>query len=499
MDNNYKPKVGLISLTEIPRAISLVSEREKYIEKRHNKLLKFLIENNINVVDVEKKIKRVSRSSVSICLYEDIQKSIDLVKVRNLECIIIGLWKWADPMTVVRIVREVNIPTILYTEKSIAWPGTCGITAAGGSLWETAPNSHAITHNRIYGDKNELLKCIKGICSIEKLKKGTLILWGGSYAAKIEYTQDDYPKLKSFLIGDIENEGQYILIEYAKRVSKERIKKFKNWFISNGGKIDYDNKVLTPEIFKKSVALYLGAKDRIKEYKENVIGVSIKCFYELSDFYGVDGCFLPAFLPYHEDSEGQKTVMPTVCEGDIKALISSILLTNISGGVPALFGDVTYIDNGNLIISNCGASSIYYACKDCKTPQVLSNIIIAPNCEGKGGGAVGYRSLPGKMTVIRLLRVKGKYYMHVGLANAVKISKEVESRFVFGKMWPHTAIDLGVDERLIVSALGSNHLIAIYGDYLKDVCYACREAGIKVFRIDSNESLKEWIDYSALL
>lgn len=246
----------------------------------------------------------------------------------------------------------------------------------------------------------------------------------------------------------------------------------------------------------------MGAKDRIdqyrEEYDENIIGASVKCFYELSDFYGVDGCLLPAFLPYNEDSEGSKEVIPTVCEGDIKALISSVLLTSVSGGEPALFGDITYIDKDFLIISNCGASSIYYAYKGCKLPKLLSNITISPNCEGKGGGAVGYNGSPGEMTIIRLLKVKDNYFMHLGLGNAIEANNKIKSKISFGKMWPHTFVDLGVDEKLLVSTLGSNHLTAIYGNYYNEVSYACREVGIKVVRIDKNESLKEWIDLVAL-
>ncbi len=181
------------------------------------------------------------------------------------------------------------------------------------------------------------------MCAGKNEKKVQSYSGGGSYALRMEYLQDDFPKLKSFLIGDIIVEDQYILIRKAEQIESSRLDKFVDWLKTGGAKLNFDTKVFTPKVLRKQAALYLSAKDRIGEVGGKVSGVSVKCFDELSDIYGVDPCFLPAFIPYSEDSEGAKEAISAVCEGDIKVLLSSILLSNISGGVPALFGDVSYI------------------------------------------------------------------------------------------------------------------------------------------------------------
>ncbi len=63
---------------------------------------------------------------------------------------------------------------------------------------------------------------------------------------------------------------------------------------------------------------------------------------------------------------------------------------------------------------------------------MLKNITIEQNCEGVTGGAVGYDCPPGEMTVARFVRSKGKYFMHLGLANAVEITAEIKSKFHYG-------------------------------------------------------------------
>ena len=123
-------------------------------------------------------------------------------------------------------------------------------------------------------------------------------MWVGSYALRMEFLQDDYPYLKSCLLGDILNEDLYVLIKYAQQVSDERIEKFINWLKQGGAKLNFDNPKFTPAVLRTQAALYLGAKDRIKELGADIIGVSVKCFNAMPVVFWVVPCFLPAFLPY---------------------------------------------------------------------------------------------------------------------------------------------------------------------------------------------------------
>jgi L-fucose isomerase-like protein len=495
---DLKPKIGLISITDTPRALAVVEEREEVITKKHNDFKKYLEDSGIEVVDASEYVPREKRW-VSFYSSEDIQKAVDIFLQHHIEAVIVGCWHWSEPMFVVEIARSLNKPILLYAEEDPAWAATCLLSAAGASLWETCPNRAAQVHERIYGDRQAVLKWVKGTCALEKMKKGTVVLWGGSYALRMEYLQDDFPRLKSFLIGDIMIEDQYVLIKYAEQILEDRIDKFIDWLKKGGTRLNFDDKVFTPEVLRNQIELYLAAKDRINEIGGNIIGASVKCFNELSDIYGVDPCFLPAFVPYTEDSEGKKKTVPTVCEGDIKGLLSSIMLTIITGGIPSLFGDITYIGKDYFIISNCGASSVYYACKSCVTCEMLKALTIEANCEGVSGGAVGYKTPPGRMTVARLTRSKGKYFMHLGLAEAIKITKDIESKFYYGKTWPHTALNMDVDQQLLVKALGSNHIIATPGDFIKEINYLCNQAGIEVFRIDSKEGIEKWLERVSFL
>jgi L-fucose isomerase-like protein len=492
LNNNLKPKIGLITLMETPRALAFTNERENAISKKHNDYKSYLLNNDIEVIDASEHIDK-QNDGIGFFSSDTIQKAVDLFLLNHVEAIVIGCWHWTEPMFIVEIARAANKPIMLYSDEDPAWAATCLLTAGGASLWETSPNRPAQLHERFYGDKEGSLKWLKGVCALEKMKKMDVILWGGSYSLRMEYLQDDFPKLKSFLISDIIIEDQYVLINSAEKISKERIDKFIKWLNYGKAKLIFDNKMFTKEVLRKQIALYLAAKDRIGDFNKNIAGVSVKCFNELSDIYGVDGCFIPAFIPYNEDSEGDKIPINAICEGDIKGLLTMILLSNISGGVPALFGDLTYIGKEYLIISNCGASSVYYSCGSCNAMEMLKNITIEANCEGLSGGAVGYKCPEGDMTVARLVRSKGKYFMHLGLVKALKISDKISSKFYYGNTWPHTAVSINADQQLLVKAFGANHLVAIGGDFTKEMIYACNLAGIEVFRIDSDSGINDWL------
>jgi len=490
-----KPRIGFISFSEPPRALSFGDELNKYIFIKHNEFKDFLDKSDIEVIDAAYLTDRPQNPDNSLGFYSsiDIQKAVDVFNANHIEAVIVGCWHWTDPMFIVELARSLNKPILLYGEENPAWAAPCLIAAGGASLWDNSPNRFAQVHERIYGNRESVLKWVRGVTILEKLKRGRLILWGGSYALRMEFLQDDYPYLKSFLLGDILTEDQYVLIKYAEQVSKERTDKFIEWLKHGGATLNFDDCKFTPEVLRKQAALYLGAKDRIKELGDDIIGVSVKCFNEMSDIYGVVPCFLPAFIPYDCDSEGDKKQIPTVCEGDTKGLISSIILSYFAGGTPALFGDVTTINKDYYQISNCGASSVYYACNSCNYNDILKNLTFEANSEGASGAAVGYDGFEADMTVIRLVRSKGKYFMHYGLGSSIKMTKDMKDVIYFGKTNPHTAIKMNVDKDLFINALGANHVTAIPGNYMKETEYFCNQAGFEMFRIDSNDGIKEWL------
>ena len=220
------------------------------------------------------------------------------------------------------------------------------------------------------------------------------------------------------------------------------------------------------------------------------------CHKELSVEYGVTPCFIPALMPFGENHRGPKRAIPTVCEGDVKSLITSVMLDTITPETPAQFGDLREI-NGQpnwVVIANCGGSSLFYAANSNRAADVLPNVTLQRQIHGASGTSVTFKGRAMRATVARLVRVKGNYWMHLGVGQTVDVSDEIMNSRKWAKEWPTVIVDLGVDTNAFARVAASNHYLLVPGDQTRAISHACALAGIPVLRIDSQAGIDEAVE-----
>ncbi|MEA3335873.1 MAG: hypothetical protein U9R25_08165 [Chloroflexota bacterium] len=494
-----KPKVGLISFTD-GRDSFFDLPRETYLREQHQELITFLNDHDCQVVDPMASLRPDPNDWFGVRRYEEAAHCARYLQAKGAECMILCSHFWTPPMVVIDLVREANLPTMLYTVDDPALPGTVSISAVGASLLESGVNQHAVQHERLRGQPERMLAWIRGVSAVARMRRSAVMLWGGTYSLHMEHLQDDIPALKRLMIRDILNEGEYALIRRAENIldsEPERVQHFLDWLYDNGTTIIYDDLSASPRNFQVQVAFYLAARDRLKELEsENIIGVSVRCQPTLSVEYGIVGCTLPAFLPFGADDLGPKPIISTVCEGDIKGLMTAVLLQQIKPEIGPIFGDLKYMGEDFFAVSNCGAASVWWAGRSNDPRKSLPNVTIQANVDGFTGAAVGFMGQAGPVTTARLGRVKGQYVMHLGVGESVAVEGAVEDKVMgfFGQMWPNVMISLGTDPDLLFRIAASNHPVATNGDVSREVTYACRQMGIPIVRLDSNQSMQEHLD-----
>ena len=493
-----KPKGAIISFTD-PRATEFITEREDFIRAEHEELRGYLEEWNIEVIDPMKDLRASEDGIFGIGSISDVKRAAEVVNLNSADCLIFGLWHWTEPELPMRLARLCDLPVALYTADNPKWAGTVCISAVGSSMWEIDKPTFT-RHLRVRGDKKPLLPWIRAQSAANRLLQGSLLMWGGSYSLRMEHLRDDASMMKSYLIGDIITEGQYILIKRAEDIlanRRDRIESFTTWAEKEGLKTEFDGKMLTPTVYDRQIALHLAAVDRLAELKaEDIIGVSIKCQPELSVEYGVTACLLPGFLPLGSGPEGTRNAVATVCEGDTKGLYTCATLHALNPGIPPLFGDVKYFNDDIIIISNCGASSLEWALPGDGESGLLAGVTLSPQCQGAAGGALGYVGRPGQVTIARLLRIAGEYYMQLGLGESIEMDDAIREKILWGRMWPHVAINLGPDFKAsaLDKIIGSNHLSATYGDFTSEIEHLCHHLDIPVVRIDDAEEMLGFLE-----
>jgi len=493
------PRVGLVTFTD-GRDSFFDQGREDHLRELHGDLIGTLEANGCQVVDPMPSLRQGVTDWFGVRRYDEAAYCARYLQGEGAECLILSSHFWTPPMLVIDVVREANLPVTLYTVDEPTLPGTVSITAVGGSLLESGVNEHALRHERMKGNPERMLPWIRGSAAVARMRRSAVMLWGGTYSLHMEHLQDDVPALKRFMIRDVLNEGEYALIRRAEKIlneQPERVQHFLDWLDNNGTTIIYDEVSATPRTVHIQVAYYLAARDRLEELEsEHIVGVSVRCQPTLSQEYGVVGCTLPAFLPFGVDDRGSKPIVSTTCEGDLKGLLTSVLLQSIKPDVGPIFGDLKYVGEDFFAISNCGGASLWWAGKSNDPAITLPNVAIQANCEGFTGAAVGYWGKGGMVTTARLGRVKGRYVMHMGVGRSVPVEGAVKEKVkgFFGEMWPNVMVKLDSDPDLLFRVAASNHPVATDGDVSEEVTYACRQLGIPVVRLDSDESMRSYLE-----
>jgi L-fucose/D-arabinose isomerase len=481
-------------------------EVEDALRKKQKELRLFLEEKHVTVVDPLAELRPAGSSWYGIRSLDDIKKVVRLLMNHEVDAVIVGVWTWSPPMFIKEFLRQFPKPVLFYTENDPFSGALSQMTAACSSLLEWSVNSHALRHERVFGNKEEILPWLRGVSAAAGMRESALMLWGGTYAVKMDQLQDDFLFLKSFLVREILQEDQYVLIKRAEEIRSarpERCQKFWNWCKENGMNFIPDTRMVTPEALEKQAALLLAARDRLAELgDENIRGVSIKCQPEIYADYGVNACTLPAFLPYAWNEEGEQQVLPTVCEGDVKGLLTSMLMHAVNPEVPPVFGDLVSVGDDHIEFANCGAGSLHWTgeCgKDCRPREVFPRITARANIHGNSGAAFTYfgRNF-GCVTIGRLTRVNGNYYMQLGTGEALDAETFLTGRLGdkepmhLAGTWGKIVIGMDFTAANFVRAAGANHLHAAAGDWTREITAACRQWNIPVVRIDCDAEMERF-------
>ncbi|MBC8419596.1 MAG: L-fucose/L-arabinose isomerase family protein [Desulfobacterales bacterium] len=396
----------------------------------------------------------------------------EALKCAGVDGTVLNFSIWSFPHLSVIAAENGKGPYLLLSNLNPQSPGLIAMLAAGGCLDQVG-----IRHDRLWGDvKDE--KVLKKILSfsraasvVNRLKGQTCGLIGGRSMGMYIGAVDTRQWQTQFGV-DLEHVDQLEIVTRAEKVPESTAEKAFQWLTERVGKIEYDGKGLTPEKLKQQIRCYYATKEIIDEMGFDF--VAIKCQPELSEHY-VTQCLSQAFLNDPYDMDGKKEPFATGCEADLDGALTMQILKLLTDS-PVLFFDLRHYDPQDdvFVFSNCGAQTTYFAGKSENPEENLKNVTFYPQTPFfyKGGGAaVQYMCAPGEMTMARLARKDGKYWM--AIIQGEFISYPEEKLKETSPEWPQGFAKLSVDADELIRGLGANHLHAVYGNYveeLKDVC-----------------------------
>lgn len=502
-DSFFKPAAAILTFTDARDEGISSTEVENHLRTKQAELKTFLEKNGITVIDPLAELRGKDSAWYGLRSLKDIDLAIKHLSGRQVDALIIGAWTWSPPMFIKEFLRKFPRPLLYYSSNDPFAGSLSQFAAACASLMEWSVNAHALKHERVFGSPDRMIPWLKGVAAAARMRESALMLWGGTYAVKMDQLQDDFTRLKSFMIRDILQEDQYVLIKRAediRHLSPERCVEFWEWCSRNGMTITRDGRMVTDEALEKQAALLLAARDRLAELRdENIRGVSIKCQPEIYADYGVNACTLPAFLPYPENEKGLQRALPCVCEGDTKGLLTSMLLHAVNPEVPPIFGDLVSVQDDHVEFANCGAGSLFWAANSGKAAEDFPQVRAGANIHGNSGAAFNFFGKKNDtVTIARLTRINGDYYMQAGRGKAYDAEAYLKTRMGtrepdhLAGTWGKTVVDLGVKAENFVRVIGANHLHASFGDLTEEITAACLQWNIPVVRLDSDSAMEKF-------
>ena len=407
----------------------------------------------------------------------EINRQVDALQQQGVEALIAHTPCWTAPNLVVHGIQRLGLPTILLSNKSPATHGTVGFLGAAGALDQIGYPYRRLREDFENVDviAEQAMPYLRAAAVVSRLRGAVFGLFGGR-SLGIDTGTIDPMQWRTLFGVDVEHIDQLEIIRRADLVPETQVQDMLQWLAANVASIDYNDQGLTPSKLAYQVRCYLATREIIGE--QGLDFVAVKCMPDLSTHY-VPQCLTAALLPGPYDADGPRQPTAMACEADGDGALTMELLKQVSGGQPVLFGDVSYVNEalGVLYMPNCGALCTWYAARSADPHENLARVELRP-ANRPGGGAITYfTAAPGPLTLARLYRRAGRYYMGIFSGETVELPSEELIAFVQARgshQLPTAFVKADVDWDVLLGNFGSNHISAVAGEYVAEMVDVCR-------------------------
>ncbi|HCG01097.1 MAG TPA: fucose isomerase [Chloroflexi bacterium] len=376
-----------------------------------------------------------------------------------------------------------DLPVLSLSNNNGEYPGNVGLLATDGALRQAGFRTHRIVGEM--GDarvRRRLASWIRASQAITTMKNEVYGLYGGHSMGMETGWFHLVPTIRT-LGTTTYHVDQFLLVKTMETVDEAEVERGFGWFQDLiGDRILFDGDMLTPDTLKTQIRLYLAMRELNEENGFDFCG--LKGQRELTEHVTLGD--IPEMLmndPY--DWNGPK--LPVVCatEADAYAGVSMQILKYISGGLPVLFMDVRLyhpeLDLWDFV--NSGNHASWYAALSDRPEDNLARIRLHPALKfyfKAGGASVEFDAAPTALTFCRLGLWNDRLYMVICQGESVELPPEDRKRLnaMTNPTWPHVHARLACSYDEFLSVFPCNHILAVQGDRVQSLIWACEIAGI---------------------
>lgn len=268
---------------------------------------------------------------------------------------------------------------------------------------------------------------------------------------------------------DVDGLDELDVVDRSPDVDAEDVRRHVSWVQTEFGRVEVD-----PVVIDTSVRLYLALKQVIAERRLDFI--SVKCLPVMARV-ATSFCLAHALLGDGGDADGPKERMICACEADSNGAMTMQMMKNVDDQAIG-FADVRWLDpkQGVLRLSNCGSQPTDLARSRREIHWVRHGLQELP--WKHGGMCPQCVSKPGRVTLARLSRIKGRHVMLITGGESLEKSRDALKE-TYWEFSPHSFVRIDAPVPLLVEQLRSNHLHMMYGDHRRELVHLCRVLGIE--------------------
>jgi len=382
---------------------------------------------------------------------------------------------WAFPHFTAIAAQFAPQPLLAFSNVNPQQPGLVGMLAAAGAL-----NQLGIPFERAWGEIEDeaAYAPIRRFCRAAEVRaslRGTTYgLIGGRPMGMYTAVSNPDDWMAQFGI-DIEHVDQWEIVRRGERVDAAKARAGREW-LERWGNVHYDGERLTPELLERQVRSYYAVRELIDEWDLAFCG--IKGQPELTN----EWCTMDvaeAFLNDPYDWDGPKQQIVCATEADSDGALTMQILKQLAG-TPALFADVRHYHEreGFFDLVNSGEHATYFASASDDPEQNMPHVHFHPAIVyfPAGGASVQHLAAPGRATFARLTRKDGRYWMAILPGELVRFDAAADEAFMRETTWewPHAFARFDAPAETILSTYASNHVHAVYGDWVEELVAVCR-------------------------
>ncbi|MHB8627029.1 MAG: L-fucose/L-arabinose isomerase family protein [Aggregatilineales bacterium] len=388
---------------------------------------------------------------------------------------------WTFPHLAGIATRFAPRPYLLFCNLNPSEPGMVAMLANAGMM-----DQLGIPYRRIWGDiedksvLNRVMSFVRGASALARLNGQTYGLFGGRPLGMYTAVANQDQWLSMFGV-DVEHIEQYDIMRYAEKVDNGKVDNAFRWLEQHVGQIKYDGKALTPEKLKLQIRSYYAARAIIAERSLDFVG--FKAHGDLTDHF-VTMDIAEAFLNDPYDWDGPHEPIVAATEADMDGALTMQILKHLSGE-PVLFADVRHYDRQDDIwyLANSGTHTTYFAARSMDPAVNLKKVTFFPEVSyyPAGGASVQHFAAPGPVTLARLARKKGTYWLAIVPAEFVEFPEAVAraKAATTTPEWPHAFARLRVAADEFLSSYPCNHTHGICGNWVDELLAVAEILGIE--------------------